>query len=239
MSTLAEQVVEQLKTDMDNVYDAGYQKGKSEGGDSYYDTFWDSVCDEMDTNTFRCFSGGAWNDTTFRPPKDIVLTSDSRQVFYSSHVKNFKGCIDDRGLKIDFTKVNYVDGFFTESSAEHIGELDLTTIVNKVGISDFCQRCRNLVTIDKIKFGNNAEFKNQPFHNCAKLESVTFEGEFSLSIAFNTSPRLSDASVQNIIDCLVDLTGQATQTLTLHADVKAKLTEEQIATITSKNWTLA
>lgn len=27
MSTLAEQVVEQLKTDMDNVYDAGYQKG--------------------------------------------------------------------------------------------------------------------------------------------------------------------------------------------------------------------
>lgn len=32
MSTLAEQVVEQLKTDMDNVYDAGYQKGKSEGG---------------------------------------------------------------------------------------------------------------------------------------------------------------------------------------------------------------
>ena len=37
MSTLAEQVVEQLKTDMDNVYDAGYQKGKSEGGISSID----------------------------------------------------------------------------------------------------------------------------------------------------------------------------------------------------------
>ena len=32
MSTLAEQVVEQLKTDMDNVYDAGYQKGLKEIG---------------------------------------------------------------------------------------------------------------------------------------------------------------------------------------------------------------
>ena len=32
MSTLAEQVVEQLKTDMDNVYDAGYQKGLKEVG---------------------------------------------------------------------------------------------------------------------------------------------------------------------------------------------------------------
>ena len=40
-------------------------------------------------------------------------------------------------------------------------------------------------------------------------------------------------------NCLVDLTGQTSQTLKFHADVKAKLTEEQITTITGKNWTLA
>jgi hypothetical protein len=38
---------------------------------------------------------------------------------------------------------------------------------------------------------------------------------------------------------LVDLTGATTQTLTFNKDVKAKLTETQIATITNKNWTLA
>lgn len=58
-------------------------------------------------------------------------------------------------------------------------------------------------------------------------------------ISFYHSSQLSDVSIQSIIDGLADLTGTTSQTLTLHVDVKAKLTEDQITAITSKNWTLA
>ena len=103
------------------------------------------------------------------------------------------------------------------------------------------------------------------FHNKASLERITGELDFSstttttemvglctklkefrivpntLSVSFSVSqsPDLTAATIQSIIDGLADLTGETAQTLTLHADVKAKLTETQIATITNKNWTLA
>lgn len=64
-------------------------------------------------------------------------------------------------------------------------------------------------------------------------------GTIKVSISFSNQANLTDESIQAIIDGLADLTGSDTQTITFHANVKAKLTEEQIATITSKNWTLA
>jgi hypothetical protein len=79
-----------------------------------------------------------------------------------------------------------------------------------------------------------------PFNGCAKLVEVRFvPNTLFLNFNISSSPLLSDASIQSIIDCLVDMTEDTTKTLTLHKDVKAKLTETQIATITNKNWTLA
>jgi hypothetical protein len=51
------------------------------------------------------------------------------------------------------------------------------------------------------------------------------------------SPVLSDESIQSIVDGLAPITN--TKTLTLHADVKAKLTNEQLTTITNKKWSVA
>ena len=212
------------------------------GSDSYYDTFWGNIYEQIKKSTFRIFNGSAWNDKTFQPPSNtvITMTQDARYAFSAMQVKNMKSCLDDRGVKIDFTNIKFSGGIFTDNGElEHLGEIDLSTLVNEVDVGDMFQRCGKLVTVDKIKFCEKALFKGQPFNNCSKLENVTFEGELKLSISFVTSPLLSDASIQNIIDCLSDLTGQTAQTITFHADVKAKLTDEQIATITSKNWTLA
>ena len=59
------------------------------------------------------------------------------------------------------------------------------------------------------------------------------------SISFGSCLNLSADSIQSIIDGLADLTGGTAQTLTFHATVKGKLTDQQIATITGKNWSLA
>jgi hypothetical protein len=73
---------------------------------------------------------------------------------------------------------------------------------------------------------------------CMRLENITVEGTIGKSIAFAQSSLLTTASVNSIINALKDLTGAAAQTLTLHADVGARLTEAQKAAITAKNWTL-
>ena len=88
-----------------------------------------------------------------------------------------------------------------------------------------------------IKVSENATFSNT-FYSCGVVD-LTIEGVIGKDINFSGAQHLSDASVQSVIDHLKDLTGQTAQTLTFHAAVAAKLTEEQKATITAKNWTLA
>lgn len=93
-----------------------------------------------------------------------------------------------------------------------------------LGNFDF-SKCTNTVAM----FGWNANLEEfYPVANTIKT-----------SIDFGTSPKLINASIQAIINGLADLADGTTQTLSLHADVKRKLTEEQITTITSKGWNLA
>ena len=76
------------------------------------------------------------------------------------------------------------------------------------------------------------------FYNCKVLRELRFaEKTLGLSITMTSCGNLSDESIQSIIDGLA--TVETAQTLTFHEDIKSKLTEEQISTITSKNWTLA
>ena len=76
------------------------------------------------------------------------------------------------------------------------------------------------------------------FNSCSALENITISGVIACNVDIVYSPLLTNESVQSIIDHLADRTGTTALTLTFHADVGAKLTEEQKATITAKNWTL-
>ena len=97
--------------------------------------------------------------------------------------------------------------------------------------------CYSLKTIRKLIVSENTTFYRW-FDGCEALESVTFEGVIATDISFRDSAKLSNASVQNIIDHIKDLTGQTSQTLTLHATAGANLTQAQKDAITAKNWQL-
>lgn len=62
-----------------------------------------------------------------------------------------------------------------------------------------------------------------------------------LTVSFNTGnpTNINRASLRALINGLADLTGQTAQTLTIGNTNIAKLTEEDIAIATSKNWTIA
>lgn len=77
------------------------------------------------------------------------------------------------------------------------------------------------------------------FVNMQKLEDVALvPNTLKIGISFSGSPELSDESVQSIVDGFADMTGQTAITLTVHKTVGAKMTDEQKATLTSKNVTL-
>ena len=72
------------------------------------------------------------------------------------------------------------------------------------------------------------------------LETVIFvPNTIGISISFAGLSKLNDTTLASIVAGLKDMTGATSPTLTLHSTPKAKLTAEQIATITAKNWTLA
>lgn len=91
--------------------------------------------------------------------------------------------------------------------------------------------------IGEIDF-SNATDTTQGFMNLDSLEEIRVKkGTLKFSTSFAQSSKLSDASRQSIIDGLA--TVSTAQTLTFHKTVYGKLTEEQKAQATSKNWTLA
>lgn len=98
-------------------------------------------------------------------------------------------------------------------------------------------KCANLVRVESLDMTEATNTTNM-FYTCFALEEIRFEGRIPIGVGFPHSNLLSAESVQSIIDHLADLRGAATQTLTLHKAVGARLTEAQKATITAKNWTL-
>ena len=97
----------------------------------------------------------------------------------------------------------------------------------------------NLKTIDgtPLDFSSATEV-TQLFSKCDVLEEVRVVKE-SIKINISVSlPSASDETIQSFVDGLADMTGQTAPTLTVHTNIGNKLTDEQKATITAKNWTL-
>lgn len=65
------------------------------------------------------------------------------------------------------------------------------------------------------------------------------EGTLNVGIAFTNSQKLSDASIQSIVNGFADMTGQTSVTLTVHKSVGERMTPDQKATLAAKNVTLA
>ena len=87
---------------------------------------------------------------------------------------------------------------------------------------------------------SSATTTSNVFNGCRALKKFRVVPlSIKVNIKINFSSELSPETRQSIIDGLADLTGQTTQTVTFHSTVGAKLTDEQKATITAKNWTLA
>jgi hypothetical protein len=113
---------------------------------------------------------------------------------------------------------------------------DMSGVTNMNGA--FNNRTNLIEIIGELDFTNITS--GTAFTNCRKLQEVRFvKNSISISLNISSTADLSDTSTQSTIDGLADLTGQTARTITFHKDIEAKLSDEQKAQITSKNWTLA
>ena len=98
--------------------------------------------------------------------------------------------------------------------------------------------CRGLKTISIPN--STKEFGNGVFSLCSSLENVTLESGFNASgLDLSASTLYSVNTLVSMLNALADRTGLSAYTLTIGSTNLAKLSNEQIAIATQKNWTLA
>ena len=100
------------------------------------------------------------------------------------------------------------------------------------------QNCSSLTTINLPD--SLTSIGNWVFQNCSSLENVTIGNGFNCNnLNLSSSTRYSVETMVSWFNALADRTGQSSFKLTIGSTNLNKLTAEQKAIATNKNWTLA
>lgn len=148
---------------------------------------------------------------------------------------SFSGCISLKTIE-GIERLESIGGNCFDECVELSGSITFNAKLPSLTSNAF----RNCFDVTEFVFlGVPEKVENTVFTNCVGVTNVSIPQGWNIDLYLNSMSQLTQDCVQNIGENLADLTGQTAKTLTLRSNVKAKLTEEQIATITGKNWTLA
>lgn len=226
-----------------NGYQQGYTEGETKGEEQGYDQGYGEGYTDGYSKTPLQYTSGlnmAFMSAIFPENYDLILYvpnfvgSLSNTFSMSKNLKTIKLVCDDTSGTFNS------DGSFY--NCQTVETIDLTEFKKKLynGSNTFAN-CYALQEIKgELDYSECASSSITAFGNAWVLKEIRFkQGTVKVSLNISSTGVLTDESIQSIINALKDLTGETAHTLSLHADVKAKLTEAQIAAITSKNWTLA
>jgi hypothetical protein len=215
-----------------------YQQGVEDGKQQAYDAFWGAYQQNGDRTDYSgAFSGISWDDNSFTP-KYSMKPKKASNMFAWGDITDLPAALEKAGVTLDFSEVDGSGSsqlFATNTTIRHIGVVDLS---NCTTLSYVFVTCASLETIDKLILSDKITSYVSVFEWCSALKNITIEGIIGKSIGFPQSSLLTSESVDSIISALKDLTGATAQTLTFHATVGGKLTDEQKAAISTKNWIL-
>ena len=118
----------------------------------------------------------------------------------------------------------------------------LTTVpqFNTANVTDMISMfggCLSLTTVPQFNIANVTSM-GAMFVSCQSLTTLGGLTGLKIDLNLSYSSKLTVDSVMNVITNAADMTTNP-KTLTLHADVFKKLSQEQIATATAKGWNIA
>lgn len=220
----------------------GIEEGKSigyaEGKKSQYDELWDSVINDNTMRNFQnLFAGWGWNDTTFYPNKDIIVSRGRGDgMFARSNITNIKQRLIDCGVKLDLSECTNLYQTFLYSATSELPEI---STLNNTTFQQTFSECAKLVTIDKLILkSDGSQTWASAFHNTRAIENIVIEGVIGQN-GFNIQPctKLSHASLISVRDALKDYSGTSTWgTIVFGADNLAKFTPEELEVMDRKQW---
>ena len=226
-------IAEKLQTVAENeqkVYDAGVQ--------AEYDKFWDTYQNYGKKTDYTYTTFMYWSEKIFKPKYDIKPVGTANSLFRNmTGITDLDACLKECGVTLDLSKVTNFNDAFGQSSIEYIDELNLSSCSN----ATFLFATSKIKRIEKFITKTDGSINlNYGFINAWNLEHIIFEGLIGKSIDFSSCAKLDYESLINIISVLKDYSGTGTTpTLTLGETNLAKLTDEEKATATNKDWTLA
>lgn len=192
----------------------------------------------------------AFEKAKFESGTDLVISFGKKAGAINSNAlsNTFLEATGFKSVKIscDFetvTAVSFQNCFRRNSSDSQLKTIDLSEAVHVLkptNIGRLLDYRTGLVEILGEIDMSSCTTTSSAFQSASSLETIRFKaGTIQKAISFNVSSKLTNATIQNIIDGLADLTGATAQTLTLHATVGAKLTDAQKASASAKNWTIS
>lgn len=96
------------------------------------------------------------------------------------------------------------------------------------------------ISLTNVKIPNSIEMTDyDTFYGCMNLTNVTIEAGFNAPLNISASTKFSVETLVAILNNLADRTGLPDYPLVIGNTNLAKLSSEQIAIATEKNWTLA
>jgi hypothetical protein len=207
-------------------YEDGFGKGKAEGyqeglvsGEGYekgkqaeYDEFWDAFQTSQRTDWAYAFTGESWNDITFRPKYDLVLSGSSKQAFMNCKITDLEKILEECGVTLDTSGATALNQLFQGSTITAIPTIDCTSC-SAGGVSYMFNKCTFLKTIRNLIVDTSANPPSNPFTGCSALEYIRFEGDINWALKLGDSPKLTRESIENIIGHLYS--GASNKTLTL------------------------
>lgn len=115
--------------------------------------------------------------------------------------------------------------------------ISVPIIITGVSAKEMFNQCTKLVTIDRLVMDGVTDCTTM-FSGCSLLQNLNIEGSIDVNLSLSATAVLTDLSVQKVLNCLAQLPEGTTRTLTLHNAVGSRLSEEQKAAVTAKNWEL-
>lgn len=221
----------EMPNGVEEVYNAGIEKGEA-SSDGYLR--YSSV---VKINHYNLF--GRKNVVL-----NVPLVTDYNTAFRQNSVNTTVEHLTING-SLDGTITNASMAFYSPVNETTLKTLTLNCDFSKcTAFTFFAIYLSTLEVIDGKPIDFSSATTIGAWHNCPLGSSLremrVVPNSIKVNIQFPSDDKLSDETIQSIIDGLITITDGVARTLSLHAKVKEKLTDEQKATITiTKGWTLA
>lgn len=214
--TIAEMITAAAEN-TERAYKAGKAKGRKVEHQEWWESFQFEERNEQTSYYIFGFCGHGWDDTTFKPIKDIRPVGNTTGLFRYTRISDIVASLEQCGVVLDLSNVTTFSNMFEQCWTKRLGVIDARA--NTGAFSSVFASC-SVERIEELILNETTTNFNYAFQSCSRLVYIRIGGVIAGSINFQWSP-LDAESMKSAITHLKNFVGtdkQDTQKLTFSED---------------------